>query len=338
MRSRKYHFFTHFFASAFLLLMPIIDAPSPKPTALLMLDNPYVVTDFVVHGICVAFGYLNFYLLVPAFFFRKKRVVYSSIVAASFLAICFLPGILARIPKLPFFEERDALQIHIIIQTRHIFFLFMVIFLLSLITRVERRLRLVEQEKSLAEIRYLKAQINPHFLFNTLNSIYSLLQINPSAAGASLIKMSNIMRYMLEASETTYEPLQQAITYLEDYIGLHKERFRNTVEVVYNFSGSAAGHRLATLLLIPFVENAFKYGVDPAFPSKILISIAVEHNELRIQVKNTDFSLHQPSHSGTGIGILNTKKRLELLYRDRYRLSIGNRNSIFLVDLSLRLE
>lgn len=338
MRYRRSQFLVHFFSAAFMLLMPVIDAPSPEPTALLMLDNAFVKIDFVVHALCLAFGYLNYYLLVPALFFRKSRVVYFFTVVFFFLIICIIPWLLSDILFISFFKESSDLEIHITIQTRHILFLFMVIFLLSLTSRVECLLRQVEKERNLAEVRYLKAQINPHFLFNTLNSIYSLLQVNPASAGKSLIKMSNIMRYMLQASETTYEPLQQAITYIEDYIDLHKERFRNTLEVDYHFSGTTADHQLATLLLIPFVENAFKYGVDPAFPSRILIDIAIANKTLKLRVSNTDFSLRQPREHSTGIGIRNTRKRLALLYKDHHELKISNQDGIFSVDLVLQLQ
>lgn len=338
MQSRYRRLWLHILVILVLLLMPIIDAPSPQPMSLLLAENPYLGIDIVVHGLCIGFGYLNYFLLVPYLYFRRQRLVYFFIAVLCFVLMCFVPQILSRISFVPFFEDQVRLRIHTIVQTRHIFYLFVMIFLLSLTTRVYLRLSEMEKEKSLAEIRYLKAQINPHFLFNTLNSIYSLIQINPSAAGKSLLKMSNIMRYVLSASETTFEPLKQAIGYLEDFIGLQKERFRDTIGVHYTFSGDPGDLRIASLLLVPFIENAFKYGVDPEFNSQLSVDIRVTGHVLELSVINTDFSLHQSGIAGTGIGILNTKNRLELLYAGRYQLNISNKDGLFRVKLRMELE
>jgi LytS/YehU family sensor histidine kinase len=328
----------HVVVVALLLLMPLIDAPTPDPTSLLLLGNPFFEIDVVVHAFCIGFGYINYYLLVPVFYSRRKKVTYFLITMLCFVLICLIPPIMSHVPFIPFYEEHTILKIHTIIQTRHIFYMFVMMFLLSLTTRVNLRLREVEQEKSLAEIRYLKAQIHPHFLFNTLNSIYSLIQINPASAGRSLLKMSNVMRYILQASETNYEPLSQAVGYLEDYIDLQKERFRGSVAVDYSCTGSAGDLRIASLILVPFVENAFKYGVNPEFEAKISIAISIVGNNLNMQVVNTDFSQHHSDVLGTGTGVLNTRNRLELMYAGHYRLDISNLKGLFHVDLQMTLE
>ena len=251
----------HAAASGIILLMPILDAPSPNATALMMLKNPFVGIDFVLHLFCVLFGYGNYLYFVPHLFYRRSKILYFLIVLSSFLFLVSVPSILAKLPFIPFFPSIDEIQIHTIIQIRHIFFLFMLVLLYGLLSITEVRRRFVERELAIANLSYLKAQINPHFLFNTLNTIYVQIQLNPQQAGNALVKMSNIMRYILKASENNAEQVSQAIGYLQDYLDLQKQRFLNTILIDFDCEVDRSDkYYIAPLLLIPFVENAFKYG------------------------------------------------------------------------------
>lgn len=320
-----------------LLLIPIVDAPSPKPTSLLMFKNPFLGIDFVLHAACLLFGYFNFYFLMPRFFYKKTKALYFFCIILSLVFICTIPSILALLPMVPYFPSNAELQIHTIIQIRHIFFLFMITLLFGILTQAEIRRRQAEREKMIAEMRYLKAQINPHFLFNTLNSIYAILMVNPVEAGKSIIKMSNIMRHILKAPENSFEYLSETLDILKDYIDLQKDRFKETIDVEYTVEGSAEGLQIAPLLIIPFVENAFKYGINPSEKSKIIIRIEISDNKLKLVVCNKDFHLLN-FIKGSGIGMENTKRRLQLLYPDRYQLDINEANGMFNVNLELSLN
>lgn len=327
----------HVIVAGITLLMPVLDAPSPKPTALLMLNNPFVGIDFVLHFLCLLFGYINYVHLVPNLFYRKSKTIYFIVVIFIFAFISLVPDILARIPFIPYFPDDNELHIHTLVQVRHVFFLFMVILLYGNVTVAEERRRAAENERMIAEMRYLKAQINPHFLFNTLNSIYALLMVNPVEAGKSIIKMSNIMRHILKASENSSEPLSETLDILKDYIDLQKDRFKETIDVEYTVEGNPGGLQIAPLLIIPFVENAFKYGINPSEKSKIIIRIKLGDDRLKLFVSNKDFHLLN-FIKGSGIGMENTKRRLQLLYPGHYQLDINKANGMFNVDLHLLLS
>lgn len=335
-QQRRQNLVLHVIACTVILLLPIIDAPSPKPKEILLLDNPYIETDFLLHFLCLGFGYINYFVFIPRFFQNPLKVFYSLLVLICLVLICLVPWLISGISMPTIFEE-DA-SIHYIIQIRHIFFLFAAIFLFSFMTWSEHRRRIVEQAIAVADLRYLKAQINPHFLFNSLNSIYVQLFTNPEAAGNSLVKMSNIMRYIMQSSDNHLENLNLAISYLEDFLSLQQDRFQDTVIVRFYKEIPDNTYQIAPLLLIPFVENAFKYGVNPSESSEISIDIRLVDNELYFKVANHDYSKDIVVSNSNSIGIENTQKRLELLYPNNHNLNFKKYGGVFLVELRIKLE
>ncbi|MES2480112.1 MAG: histidine kinase [Bacteroidota bacterium] len=326
----------HSVACILLLLMPIVDAPSPNAKKILLLNNPYFEIDFVLHLVCIVFGYFNYFVLIPRFFHKPLKLVYTVLVLVIFVFICAIPWLISGIPFFDVFQGQDNINIHFVIQIRHVFFLFITIFLFSLMTWSEQRRRMTERAISTADLRYLKAQINPHFLFNSLNSIYVQLQTNPSAAGNSLVKMSNIMRYIMKSAESQSENLNLAIDYLEDYLSLQEGRFQNTIQVIYKKNIPENTYQIAPLLLIPFVENAFKYGINPSEKAIISIEIFIKEGELFFEVVNQDYSKDIVVPASTGIGIANTRRRLDLIYPGRYSLSIDRGGLMFKVLLRIQ--
>jgi LytS/YehU family sensor histidine kinase len=253
-----------------------------------------------------------------------------------FVFICAIPWLISGIPFFDGFQEQDDINIHFVIQIRHVFFLFITIFLFSLMTWSEKRRRMIERAVSTADLRYLKAQINPHFLFNSLNSIYVQLQTNPSAAGNSLVKMSNIMRYIMKSAESQSENLNLAVDYLEDYLSLQVGRFQDTIQLNYKKDIPENTYLIAPLLLIPFVENAFKYGINPSEKAVINIDLFIKENELFFEVVNRDYSKDIVVPASTGIGIANTRKRLDLIYAGKYSLKIDKEGGMFKVLLRIQ--
>lgn len=335
-QQKKQSLLLHVTACALILLLPIIDAPTPTPTEILLFDNPYIETDFVLHFLCLGFGYLNYFVFIPRFFQNPLKVFYGILVLVCLALISFVPWLISGLTMPTIFEEHS--NIHYIIQIRHIFFLFAAIFLFSFMTWSEHRRRVVEQAVAVADLRYLKAQINPHFLFNSLNSIYVQLYTNPESAGKSLVKMSNIMRYIMQSSENQYENLNLAVSYLEDFLSLQQDRFQETVVVRFYKEIPDNTFQIAPLLLIPFVENAFKYGINPAESSEISIDLRLIDNELFFKVANHDYSKDIIVSNSNSIGIDNTQKRLELLYPDRHSLSFKKYGGVFLVELRIKLS
>lgn len=193
----------------------------------------------------------------------------------------------------------------------------------------------LENEKLIAELAFLKSQINPHFLFNSLNNIYSLAYQHSEKTPEAILKLSEIMRYMLQESNEVKVELSKEIRYLENYIELQKLRFKADSYVSMDIKGDDMQQSIAPLILIAFVENAFKHGVasDPENP--IAITIDVMKGRLFFSVKNKKSA--QNKDEASGIGLNNVKRRLDLLYPGKYELEINEGREIYHCTLVLDL-
>src|SRR6185437_11981591 len=167
----------------------------------------------------------------------------------------------------------------------------------------------IANEKLKAELSFLKAQINPHFLFNTLNNIYALATAQSEHTAAAVMKLSSIMRYVLTEARNDLVPLEKEIQFTSHYIELQKMRLTDKTIIEFSVRGEPLGRQIAPLLLLPFVENAFKYGIST-------------HKFLNTLLRVSD---------NTGIGISNTKRRLDLFYEERYSLDIQDKSNEFIV-------
>lgn len=193
----------------------------------------------------------------------------------------------------------------------------------------------LENEKLVAELAFLKSQINPHFLFNSLNNIYSLAYQKSEKTPEAVLKLSEIMRYMLYESNGDKVELSHEIRYLENYIELQKLRFKDQTFISFEINGNIQDQQITPLVLISFVENAFKHGVatDQANPIKITLNIA--SGKLYFQVINR--KNNQNKDETGGIGLQNVKRRLDLLYEDDYRLHIEDDKDVYNCELYLNL-
>ncbi|MCB0837569.1 MAG: histidine kinase [Bacteroidetes bacterium] len=205
--------------------------------------------------------------------------------------------------------------------------------------REQQTRRSLEQEKLKAELSALKHQINPHFLFNILNGLYGLAFQNddePTAEG--IAKLSQLMRYMLYESNDPKVPLGKEVNYIENYIDLQKLRLPKSVEINFSVNGRIEDKQIVPMILITFVENAFKHGISTANPSHIHISINVLENDLVFKVNNSNHRSNNASgHNMGGIGLRNVKKRLDLLYKKSYNLTIDQNDDFFEVNLTIAL-
>ena len=205
-------------------------------------------------------------------------------------------------------------------------------------TRQQRRS--LEKAKLQAELLALKHQINPHFLFNVLNGLYGLAFQNddePTADG--IARLSQLMRYMLYDSNASTVPLEKEVAYLRDYIALQRLRIHREVDILFESSSDLGQREIDPMVLIPFVENAFKHGISTVIASYVHISLILEGNELRFQVRNPMHPGGQSSSHGAvgGIGLQNVRQRLEMIYPEGYQLDIGPANGIYEVNLTLHL-
>jgi hypothetical protein len=191
------------------------------------------------------------------------------------------------------------------------------------------------------EIKFLKSQINPHFLFNTLNNLFSMAQGKGNDELADGIsKLSGMMRYMLYDSNEESVPLGKEITYLEECITLNKLRYADEeVIITFDHAGQIADTSIAPMLFIPFVENAFKHGVAIGQRATIQIAIVVSDQKLNFSCVNTDYSfIKKMEMEISGIGLENVKRRLELVYPAKHRLIITSEDGKFMVNLEIDLS
>jgi LytS/YehU family sensor histidine kinase len=198
--------------------------------------------------------------------------------------------------------------------------------------------RKLTEENLKLELNYLKSQINPHFLFNTLNNLYSIAIKNDDRETATgLSKLSTLMRFMLDKSDKTTVKLAEEIEYLKSYIELQKLRFLDEDDIVISFKteGDINDFSIPPFLLINFVENAFKHGVDYKLPSGININLNVNENTMTFTIENTNHALNK-TKVNTLIGLENVKKRLELIYGGNYELTTKSNSQKYVVRLKIK--
>lgn len=359
----------HLFGCLTFLALPYIFATNGLAKLAELAYNPHEQRNLLSYLLTIAFFYTNYYVLIPALFFRRKYVFYGLASLSCFLLIESILVVInrqglqptlmrqapppddrmERRPPPPFpGGERPPYPPEGVPEPRlqpaglpselsQTFFLTLVGFLMALALRTNNRWRETEQEKMQTELSYLKAQINPHFLFNTLNSIYSLAIIESPPTADAIVKLSSFLRYVIQESQKNLVSLSNELDYIDHYISLQKLRLGDTAHIDFTIEGHANGKQIVPLLLISFIENAFKYGVSPEEPSTIQIAIFILDNELRCRVVNKKVRVFQPTAVASGIGLTNTKARLQLLYPERHRLVISDKPDSFTVNLSLTL-
>jgi two-component system, LytTR family, sensor kinase len=202
--------------------------------------------------------------------------------------------------------------------------------------RSEQKSRLVEKEHLASELQYLKAQVNPHVLFNAINSVYFLIKKDPDHAAETLIRLSDLLRYQLYDCAGDRIAVEKEVEYLKNFIALEKIRKGEKVQVKFEQEGNLSGFEIAPFLLIPFFENAFKYVSNfSARENTIRIALKREADRFTATISNTTDNVI--SSGVGGIGLRNVKRRLELLYPGRHALEIGEKAGCYSVNLSLTI-
>jgi hypothetical protein len=309
------------------------------------------VNHLVFYGVYIFLFYFNGTFLIPKLYLQKKYVAYFLMAGLLLVAVYFLhPFDSIFHAARPFREfhrppepewpmrqspRRSRFDIVSIV-------LFLMIWSLSTALQIIRQWRLTEQravqaeaEKATAELSFLKAQINPHFLFNTLNNIYALAVAKSEHTAASIMKLSNIMRYVTDEATRNFVPLNSELDCISYYIDLQRLRLNKKTEVDYSVTGNLEKKQIAPLILMTFVENVFKYGVSNHEPSTISIKLVSEEQSVSFFCRNKIFQTHNKAER-PGIGIANTKQRLEHLYPDKHTLHIAEENGWYVVQLTLQ--
>jgi two-component system LytT family sensor kinase len=341
---------THLAAWFCFLLLPFVFFPRPKDFSI----ERYLSVFFIVNSILlIAFYYLNTYLIIPKLLEQKKFVAYTLIILALLIFYgCFPriyhyffgslqpqpPGMRSPEPGRPRNFQQPLLAPGNIAVFLLIFVFSTGVKVINQWLRSEQRNKEIATEKLNAELSFLKAQINPHFLFNTLNNIYALASTQSEYTAPAIMKLSSIMRYVLTEARNDLVPLEKEIQFTTNYIELLKMRLTDKSSIDFTVKGDPLGRQIAPLLLLPFVENAFKYGISTREQSPIIILLEIKQDSLYFSVSNyKHINTSLKVTDNTGIGINNTRRRLDLLYDSRHTLTIDDEAGKFTVHLNIQV-
>ena len=290
--------------------------------------------------------YINYFILIPKYLFKKKFLAYILILLVILVISCMLvdlyyyfivsvvqnwhhrPGpFFSRGMWVPLFPLLTGIAMGISIRLAREW------------ARIEKERRELQGEKLLSELAFLKSQVNPHFLFNTLNNICSLARKKSDDTEPAIIKLSQIMRYMLTDSRQEKVELDEEVEYLNNFIELQRLRLADKVDIKFISEGDLSSVQMEPLLLIPFVENAFKHGVTYNDKCRIAIELTVNSGEFNFMVENSKpGSKESVKLEESGIGLKNVRRRLELLYPGRHQLDIKETDTTYHIKLKIKIK
>lgn len=289
--------------------------------------------------------YITNYLLIPKLLYRKKYMlfilVFVVMVFSCSLFKMYVEGqIMDRAYLFDFFDMNrfkgrvyDNVIPHFLLVSTGAAFKLLLDY-----ARTQKRLREVSKEKATAELNFLKSQINPHFLFNSLNSIYFLIDKQNTAARETLLQFSDLLRYQLYECNAEVIDIEKEVAYLKDYVRLQQLRKDQQYEVSVEVGEAVKGFRITPLLLLPFVENAFKHISHHSHQQNFIhVTMDRQNGSFQFLVENSKDSNQRSTEPAGGIGLNNVKRRLELLYPGKYELQIANNERTFKVALNLHL-
>ncbi|HEY8937064.1 MAG TPA: sensor histidine kinase [Cyclobacteriaceae bacterium] len=353
MESKSRQIILHVIGCLAFLSIPLLFAPGPSISWHMLTITP-TQRELLSNVLMIGFFYLCTYVLIPRFYFNKDLTLFSVLVVLCYLVITVLPHILISDafpstlmadgnnmfdpPGMPMMGQDRPNDLPFVFEFGHTLLRFLVVFFVSLTMSVSGQWQKTQQEKMKAEVSFLKAQINPHFLFNTLNSIYSLAVLKSDKTADAIVKLSEMMRYVINEADKDFVSLEKEIAYINDYIVLQENRFGKSINLSFSVTGDLLGKKIAPLILITFVENAFKYGVNAEDEESVIsIKIAVVGNELIMDVVNKKVIVQQSMTEHSGKGIRNAQERLNVLYPSSYILTINDTAEDFSVSLKLLL-
>jgi hypothetical protein len=323
-----------------ILLIPMASTYNAIRSIKVFDDFMFYMPLFSTSLLFIVIFYVNLNYLIPRFLFKKRIKVYILLCLLCVVIAFMLPPLILAVTNHPFGDplEKDPIfQIIRPIVFANILLLFVLSFATSIGFSINDRLQQAEEEKLSSRLLFLKTQIHPHFLFNILNSIYSYTIIKAPDAADMVDKLATMMRYTLKETQQDYVDLDKELLFIENYIALQKVRYKDAVSISYESENISHHDQIAPLILMPFIENAFKHGVNAEEDSRISISIFKHPTHLELLVINNKVSVLQPEDEKSGIGIENTRSRLDMLYPERYTLDITDSNNTYQVHLKLKL-
>jgi hypothetical protein len=318
----------------------------------------------VNYAFLAVYFYSNVHVFVPRLLSGKRIALFLGISVAAYLFFCFAvplvfrqffepPFRLEMMPLRPGFPPPDgdaASPFNLLMLFRRLGIYthssqFLVVFIVSTGLKAisqwyaeKQRLQELENSMVQAELSFLKSQIHPHFLFNCLNSIYYLALSKNDRAPEAILSLSDFLRFVTTESNQSRIPMEKEIKMLEEYIHLQSLRASEKFELKFRLNGDFRNRTIMPLTFVPFVENAFKYGISAYMNCFIHIDVALENRRLKFTCDNSIIPSLKDSGASTGVGLENIRKRLGLAYAGRHSLDIGADSRAFRVTLQIDLE
>ena len=302
---------------------------------------PSLTIEFInvfFYGILV---YFNLFYLIPNYLSEKKFLLYCGLLILSVIIVTPLKLVMFYF-VIPEFHAG-------IMSEQPLFFIssFLVVGSSTIGKIITDWVRHLRERKDLqtqtmqSELRFLKSQINPHFLFNTLNNLYALTLKKSDKAPEIVIKLSEMMRYMLYECNERRVPLGKEVNYIRNYLDLERLRQGKNMEITFEVAGEVLDQQIAPLMFIPFLENSFKHGLNNQISSGFVnIRLDIENHNIHFQIENSKSeSLPLQTHKRSGgIGLVNIKRRLNIIYPNQHQLIIHDNPKTYGVELEIELE
>jgi sensor histidine kinase YesM len=341
MRVNSWSIAAHGLIWVLLFIIPYVSTDqvfnSLDPTA----GEEYLTLCITLSTLLLAVFYVNLYLLIPTYLLKRKYWQYFTwlfFAVATVVIFSATTLFFSNFESETLTKAKPALEKIIPVIIVNAILLWLLSIVLSILWTIYHRLKKTEAEKLSAQIASLKSQINPHFLFNTLNSIYATA-IDESPKTADMVdKLSEMMRYTMKETHQNVVSLEREITYIDNFIALQRLRLDRRVKLEYSTLKNIPALEIAPMLLIPFIENAFKHGVNSEQGSRIRIEITMNKNELRLSVVNNKVDIQQDIFERSGLGIDNARHRLNLIYPSNHLLAIDDTETEFSVCLYINLQ
>ncbi|NML70726.1 histidine kinase [Chryseobacterium sp. RP-3-3] len=357
----------HIILIPLLLTIPVVSSPDFDGTLSVFRVSPFQ-REFIRFVLVIIFFYINLNIFLPKFYSRKKYGIFACCIILSFGIMVFMPYYLTSQhifvsepssmsmtphemmplpngnPSPPPMENaspsgnsgpRNDGSYYQMIFASVLPFLFSFLSSLFIFRNMEKKE--LERSKAKAELLNLKYQLQPHFLFNILNSVYSLALMKSDDAPSGILRLSNVMRYVVQESSKDFVDLSREIEYLKDYTALQLIRADSSLDFSYTEDGETEGLQIAPFILVNFIENAFKYGLNAEENSKIAIKIMIKEKVLSFNAFNHIVSLKTAGDNSLKVGMKNTVEHLNQVYPEKHSLNIHNDGNTFDVNLKIDL-
>lgn len=303
-----------------------------------------LIKEFINVSFFAFMVYLNLYYLFPQYLTKKNLLVHLAALAVAAILITPIKTIVFYTTS----SNYADVQAYFLNNQPSIFLSTFFIGIASTIYNIMNDWLLSQREKKelqaqtlQSELKFLKSQINPHFLFNTLNSLYALTLKKSDQAPEIVLKLSEMMRYMLYECNVPMVPLQKEVNYLKNYLELEKLRQGKKMKILLQVEGEAKNQRIAPLMFIPFIENCFKHGISNQISDgyvNILLEIGKDRIEVTIENSKAPTRPSTTGKKSGGIGLVNVRRRLSLLYPDKHELLVSETPNTYSVNLILQLD